>query len=170
MLFRSKALARSYDAPSLNGHIKQITRWYSGGFQCFFKHKFKILRAKPLFFTTLLPFYIDMIIYAPLLLTALLLYPLAPRFVIGFYLADLIFSVIVLAILDPKGLLYLPAVYFIKFLWAIIWVYAGIKTTFQYVFGRETWSGRWERDNFYTQGKKTSHKDERTNKTLQAIR
>ena len=152
--FNLKAQSRFKDANTLKGHWMQVTRWYAGGFQCLIKHNKKLIKAKPLLFTTLLPAYIDSFIYTVAFLIAPFLLFIIPKIVISFFLADLLLTLIGLAIVDRGNILHLPSVYFIKFFWSAAWIYAAAKTSTEYLAGRRTWIGRWARDNYYKKVKK----------------
>ena len=152
--FQKYAGARSKDPCTLKGHIKQIMRWYSGSIQCLYKHNRKLWKAKSLLFTTLIPIYFDTILYAPLFIASIFLIFIYPKFVLAFYIADLIFTIIAIAYLDIRWIIRLPQIYIIKFIWALAWIFAFIKTTFEYVIlGKREWGGSWNRDNFYLKEK-----------------
>ena len=152
--YQKNALARSFDAGTLKGGWKQITRWFSGGFQCLFRHNFKLFKAKSLTFTTLIPSYIDSIIYSFYFLFYLVLFFIYPPLVIAFFIADLIFTLIAIIYLDIKYLFYLPHIYFIKLFWSLAYFYAMLKTTGEFILGKRNWGGAWERNSFYKGDKK----------------
>jgi len=147
--FQGKAIAHSKDAETFIGHWKQITRWYAGGVQCFYRHGRSLWKAKPLFLTTLLPFYIDSLLFGTVFLFSWIFIFKYPAFVIGFYTADLLFTIIALIFVDPKGIYRLPQIYIIKFIWAVAWLWAVFKTTIQFLSGQREWGGTWSRDSFY---------------------
>jgi len=149
VVFQRKALARSKDAATFKGHWKQITRWYAGGFQGLVRHGRSLLKAKPLLFTTLLPVYFDSFIYSAMFIIAPLFFFISPKITIGFYVADLIITSIVVLIIDLRGIIHLPEIYLIKFIWAFAWFYSFGRTIFQFLSGKRSWSGRWNRDHFY---------------------
>ena len=143
------ARANSKDASTIKGHWEQITRWFSGGFQCIFKHNKDLFKAKPLLFTTLIPGYLDGIIYSFSFIMAFLLIPFYPAFSIGFYIADFLFTLLMIIFFDKKGIFHLPEIYFIKFMWSLAGIYAFIKTTTEFTLGRRNWSGKWDRSSFH---------------------
>lgn len=149
VVFQKKALARSNDPSTLKGHWKQITRWYSGAIQCFFRHKTKLFSAKPLLFTTIIPIYFDSMIYAPVFLAMPIIAFFYPIIALIFYLADLIFTFIAIVYLDIRWIFKLPQIYIVKFIWSAAWIFALTKTTFQFIFGKTYWGGSWSRDGFY---------------------
>lgn len=157
VVFQKKALARSNDPSTLKGHWKQITRWYSGAVQCFYKHRSKLLKAKPLLFTTIIPIYFDSIIYAPVFLAMLIIAFFYPTIALIFYTADFIFTLIAILYLNWKWIFKLPEIYIIKFIWSAAWIFAILKTTIQFIIGKKSWEGTWKRDDFYTK-KKSSFK------------
>ena len=148
--FQKKAFAKSNDPSTFKGHWKQITRWYSGSFQCFFKHGKNLFKAKSLLFTSLIPIYFDTIVYTPVFIAAIPLWFFYPMFTYYFFLFDFIFTLAAIIYLDIKWLIYLPQIYIIKFIWAAAWLTAFAKTSFQYVIlGKTYWGGAWSRDGFY---------------------
>jgi len=152
--FQGNAVARSKDAGTFKGHWKQITRWYSGGFQCGYRHGRNLWKAKSLLFTTLIPFYFDSFVYAPSFLFLWMFVSYLPALVIGFYLADLIFTIIAMLVIDWKAIAWLPEVYLIKTIWSIAWLWAFVKTSAQYIlFGKNSWAGTWSRSDFYKKKK-----------------
>jgi len=151
--FQGRARAVGKDASTFKGHWKQVTRWYSGGYQCLFKHGRDLTKSKPLLFTTLIPVYIDSILYSTTFLLAPLIFFIYPALTIGFYTVDFLFTVLAIVLIDIKSLIYLPQIYFLKFMWSSAWVYASIKTTFEYLRGKRSWTGRWVRDGYYVKNK-----------------
>jgi peptidoglycan-N-acetylglucosamine deacetylase len=149
IVFQHKAQVRSKDAETFKGHWFQMARWYGGGFQCIAKHNKNLNKAKPLLYTTLAPVYVDSFLYAEAFLLMPLLIFFIPLFVLGFYLADLLFTVLAILIVDAKSIFHLPEVYIIKFVWASVWLFAGIKTIGEVAGGKREWTGRWSRDDFY---------------------
>lgn len=145
--YQHKALARSKDASTFRGHWKQITRWYAGGFQGLFRHNIKLLKAKPLLFTTILPIFLDSTIYSFSFLLAIILIPFNPYFSAGFFIADFIFTLIAILIFDIKRIFHLPEIYFIKIIWSCAWLYSGTKTTLQFIGGKRHWGGTWKKVN-----------------------
>ncbi len=143
--YQHKAIANSKDAATFKGHWKQITRWYSGGFQGIFKHNIKLFRARPLLFTTIIPIFLDSTIYSASFLFALFAIPFYPSFSTGFFIADFIFTVPAIILFDPKRILHLPEIYFIKIVWSCAWLYSGTKTTLQFIGGRRSWGGTWKK-------------------------
>lgn len=157
--YQKKALANSKDASTLTGHWKQITRWYSGGFQNIFKHNKKLFKAKPLLFTTIFPIFFDSTVYSFSFLLALFVIPFYPLFSLGFFSADFIFTLIAILIFDYKIIIHLFEIYVIKIIWSCAWIYSGTKTTLQFIFGKRYWGGTWNRDSFYIKDKKYKKED-----------
>jgi len=149
-VYQQKALAKSKDAGTLRGHWKQVTRWFSGGFQCLIKHRTKVFKAKSLLFTTLIPSYIDSFAYSASFLSMAGIFFVYPSIAIAFFSADLLFTLIAIIYLDWKGIRYLPHIYFIKFMWSIAYIYSAFKTLFQFIGGKRSWGGAWDRTGFYS--------------------
>jgi len=149
VIYQQDAIARSKDAATLKGHWKQLTRWYAGGVQCLLKHNIKLFQAKSLLFTTLIPSYVDSFLYSVSLLFFGGFFFFYPAISLAFFTADLLFTVIAILYLGWRGLIFLPHVYVIKFIWSLAWLYATFKTLFQYIFGKHYWGGTWKRDSFY---------------------
>jgi len=151
--YQEKARADSKDASTIRGHWKQITRWFSGGFQCLIKHRGNLFKAKPLLFSTLLPSYFDAIIYSFSFLLAIPLLFIYPSFSIGFFAADLFFTLLIIIFLHRRGIFHLPEIYFIKFFWSLAWIYAGVKTGIEYLLGKRYWLNSWTQEGFYVKKK-----------------
>jgi cellulose synthase/poly-beta-1,6-N-acetylglucosamine synthase-like glycosyltransferase len=151
--YQKKALANSKDASTLKGHWNQITRWYAGGFQNLVKHNKKLLKAKPLLFTTILPIFLDSTIYAISFLSAILALFFYRPFFIGFFISDLLFTLLAIIFIDFKRIVNLVEIYIIKIIWSCAWLYAGFKTFIEYIFGKRYWGGTWNRDSFYKKKK-----------------
>jgi cellulose synthase/poly-beta-1,6-N-acetylglucosamine synthase-like glycosyltransferase len=149
IVYQRNARANSKDASTFKGHWKQIDRWYSGGFQCLLKHNFKLFKAKSLLFTTIIPIYFDSFVYSVSFLFAIFSIFFYPQFAIGFFAADLFFTLLSIFIFDWKRIINLFEIYFIKLLWCIIWLYAAYKTLFQSAAGRRFWIGRWDRSSYH---------------------
>jgi len=150
VVFQKKALARSNDPSTFKGHWKQITRWYSGSFQCFFRHGRKLFKTKPLLYTTLIPIYFDTIVYTPLFIAAIPLWFFYPMFTYYFFLFDFIFTLAAIIYLDLRWIFRLPEIYVIKFIWAAAWLTAFFKTSFEYwILRKKYWGGTWSREGFY---------------------
>jgi cellulose synthase/poly-beta-1,6-N-acetylglucosamine synthase-like glycosyltransferase len=147
--YMGKAKALCENAGTLVGHWKQLTRWYCGGFQCVVKHRKTIWGAKPLLFTTLIPAHIDSLLYSIAFLIAPFFLFVNPLITLGFYTADLFFTIIAILIVQKRSLLHLPEVYIIKFIWSVAWLYAAGKTSLEFLRGKRKWTGRWARDGFY---------------------
>jgi poly-beta-1,6-N-acetyl-D-glucosamine synthase len=156
--YQKKARAESKDAATLKGHLKQIVRWYAGGFQGIFRHKTKLLKAKPLLFTTIIPIFFDSTIYSISFLLAIIALFFYISYSIGFFLADFTFTIITLLLIDKKSVLNLIEIYIIKVIWSCAWIYAGIKTFIEYLFGKRYWGGTWSREGFYSKNIKISEK------------
>ncbi len=153
IVYMSKARADSQDASTVRGSWKQITRWYAGAFQCLIVHNKKLVKAKPLTFTTIVPSLVDSFVYsAVFLIVAPAMYLFFPNFTIGFYIADFIFTSIAILYLDWKYFFHLPEIYFIKFMWSTAWLFSSTKTFIQFARGRRSWDGGWNRD-FYAKRK-----------------
>lgn len=144
--FQNSAYAESVDPETITGHWKQIFRWFSGGFQCIYKHGRTIFKSKKLSLTTIIPILIDTIFYSPVFLSLPILFLFFPSFVFGFLLGDFILTVIFAVVIDRSGIKHIPEIYFVKFLWTTAWMVACIKTSIEYVTGRRSsWSGKWRR-------------------------
>jgi len=147
--FQEKAQARCNDPSNFKGHASQVIRWYSGSIQCLFRHGRNLFKAKPLLFTTIIPIMFDSFVYAPAFLIAAFLFPVFPIFSILFFTADFIFTLCAILFLNWRWVRRLPEIYIIKFLWAIIWIAALFKTTFEYLVGKRYWGGTWKKEEFH---------------------
>ncbi|MCK5023400.1 MAG: glycosyltransferase family 2 protein, partial [Candidatus Aenigmarchaeota archaeon] len=147
--FQKNAFVRCVDPSTFKGHCKQVFRWYTGGFQCLYKHGRNLFKAKSLFLTTLMPTYFDIFVYSPIFISGPVLFFFFPEFFTWFYFADLLFTVFSLTYIDKRMLLNLPEVYIIKFLWCSLWLTAAFKVTFEYIGGTRRWNSTWNRDEFY---------------------
>lgn len=147
--FQGKAFAKSRDPTTFKGHWKQMYRWYSGGFQCIYKHGRKLLKAKLLLFTSLLPTYFDILVYSPLFLLGPVLFFFFPTVIIWFYILDFLFTLLALLYVDWRMVTNIPEIYAIKFIWSSVWLFAALKTTFEYLGGKRVWRSRWNRDGLY---------------------
>ncbi len=155
VVFQPRAHAKSIDAGTFKGHWKQITRWYAGGYQCLVRHGSRVHKAPRLLYTTLIPTFLDATLYSVTFISAFVMLFFVPSFSLGFYLGDLFFTLIAIAYVDWRRIIYLPNIYFLKFVWSAAWLHITVKTLYEVIFlGKTNWSGKWNRDSFYAKTKK----------------
>jgi cellulose synthase/poly-beta-1,6-N-acetylglucosamine synthase-like glycosyltransferase len=142
-----KAFAHSYDLESFRGIFNQIQRWYSGTFQCMYTHGRNMLKAKRMFWSTLLPSFIESTPYAAAMVSLPAIGVFYPNYALGFLAMDFILTTVPTAFLRPKSLLHIPEIYVFKYLGSAAWLASGIKTTFEKLAGKEfKWTNKWEKN------------------------
>lgn len=142
----TKSKAYGEESKTLKGFFNQWFRWYSGTIQCLYVHNKKLLKAKRLFFSTIIPSQIDAWIYIPFLLLILPLLFLWPQLVFLGLLFDFFLTAIVMLILSRRELKHLPFIWLMRFPIALAWIAASFKVTWEWITSKQhTWSSRWER-------------------------
>jgi cellulose synthase/poly-beta-1,6-N-acetylglucosamine synthase-like glycosyltransferase len=158
LVYDEKAIVHSHDLESPSGLLRQWFRWYSGNFQSFYVHGKDILKAKSLFWTTLLPGIFESVPYAigvttlPVIAALNLAMPdlsipfFNMNYVKGFLLADFLLTTIPTAIISYKHLLHLPEIYLYKIVGSALSLAAFSKTAYENITGkRDRWTNRWGR-------------------------
>ena len=139
------------DGPGLEGiklQIKQSYRWSTGTMQCLFRERERIFKSKRLAYSTLLPGFLESLMYTiPLILLPLFFF-IYPVFALGFLIGDTVFSLLGTLIIIPKKfpktLFHYPQILFFKYLNAIIFLCAiATVTTQAAVSRRDKWYNEW---------------------------
>ncbi|MEM4244864.1 MAG: glycosyltransferase family 2 protein [Candidatus Nanoarchaeia archaeon] len=145
------ASAPELDGEGLNGiknQIKQSYRWSAGTVQCIYREGRKLPKNKRLFYTTILPGFLEALSYStPLILLPMLLI-FYPFYAGAFLVGDTVFSLAGTVVLMPKKfwktLLHYPQIFFFKYLNAAIFLYAFVKVTAEAVAGKtRNWHNEW---------------------------
>lgn len=134
------------EARTFRGFLRQWFRWYSGTHQGWHIHGRKLLSAKKLFFTTLLPSAFDAWIYSiSIFLTFFsLLWEL--EWFVAMIAWDIAFTACLVAIFSRRELKYLPAIWAMRIPLALVWITSGLKTLWERLKGKQhSWTSRWER-------------------------
>ncbi len=132
----------------IKGQLRQAYRWSSGTIQCFYKEGHNIPKNKRLFFSTVLPGFLEAITYSiPLVLLPFFLW-FYPAYGLGFLIGDTVFSLVGTLIVIPKKffktLVHYPEVFFFKYLNALVFVYALVKVTADAIDGKtKHWYNEW---------------------------
>jgi cellulose synthase/poly-beta-1,6-N-acetylglucosamine synthase-like glycosyltransferase len=158
VVYDETAQAYSRDLAKPTALLRQWFRWYSGTYQSIFVHGRQLLRAKSLFWATVLPAIVESVPYSlgvftlPIIIVINLAMPAAhiPYFgmayVKGFLLADFLFTAIPTAIISPGYLLRLPHIYFYKYAASSLTLLALLKTIYEGVTGQKhKWGSTWSR-------------------------
>jgi len=165
VVYDENAVAHSRDLGRPTALLRQWFRWYCGTMQSIYVHGKQLLKARSLFWTTVLPATVESLPYAfgvftlPILLILNLAMPtggvpyFSLSYVKGFLLADFLFTAIPTAIISPKYLLRLPQIYFYKYVASSLTLVAFLKTAYEGATGqRHRWSNTWARkSNFNAQ-------------------
>jgi len=124
-------------------------RWFSGTFQNLYTHGFKDLKkSKMLLYSTIAPGVAEVVPYSIVLSTLPVMAYFYPDYAKGVMLADLALSTPFL-FMHPKGffhgLIRLPDIYLFKYFGSVVALYAGTKTTYEKIMGKqENWKNKWE--------------------------
>ncbi len=158
ILYDERARAYSHDIERPTGLLRQWYRWYSGVMQSIFVHGRDLLKAKSMFWTTVLPALLESVPYSlgvatlpifaavNLLMTGSDLPIFSMTYVKGFLLADFLFTIIPTAIISPKYLLRLHQIYIFKYVASVLTMIAYTRTVFERITGRQhMWSNVWSR-------------------------
>lgn len=158
VVYDENAVIHSQDLEKTSGLLNQWFRWYSGTFQNIYIHGKDVLKAKNMFWTTVLPSMIESVPYSlgivtlPVIAAANIAMPdqvplFGPDYVEGFLLADFLFTAVPTAVIFPKKLMHLPQIYAYKFVGSALTLGAFLKTTYEKLIGKEdNWSNMWSRD------------------------
>lgn len=132
----------------IKNQLKQAYRWSSGTIQCFYKEGHNIPDNKRLFYSTVLPGFLEAVTYSiPLVLLPLLLY-FFPAYGLGFLIGDTVFSLLGTLIIIPKKffktLVHYHQIFFFKYLNALVFLYALVKVTAEAIEGKtRNWYNEW---------------------------
>ncbi len=163
IIYEEAARIYSSDLENPSALMHQWYRWYSGTFQSLYTHGKKLIKAKKLFLTTVLPSMIESIPYAfgvvslPLILAINIAAPGAiplfgMEYVKGFFLADAFLTIVPTAIISPKYLRYTPEIYVYKFVGSTLTLTSFLKTTYEKISHKQLrWSNTWHRGDGSTQ-------------------
>lgn len=130
------------------GQLKQAYRWSSGTIQCWYREIYNVNKNRRLFYTTVIPGFIESLMYS----TAILFMPFflvyAPELVAGLLIGDTVFSLVGTLILMPKKffktVLHYPEIFLFKILNSVVFLYAIVSVTFQMITGRtKQWTNEW---------------------------
>lgn len=143
--------APDVDGRKLTGLVSQLNqsfRWSSGTMQCLFKEFGYISKNKRLFYTTIVPGFIESVTYSTALVIAPFFLFIAPKLVLGFLIGDTVFSLVGTLIIIPKKfiktVIHYPEIIFFKYLNALVFLYSFFKTTFEVIFGKTgEWTNEW---------------------------
>lgn len=130
------------------GIIGNLLLTGSGTIQCFYKEGHNINKNKRLFYSTILPGFLEAITYSiPLVLLPIFLF-LLPVYALAFLIGDTVFSLLGTLVLMPKKffktLIHYHQIFFFKYLNAAVFVYALVKVTAQAINGKtKSWYNEW---------------------------
>jgi cellulose synthase/poly-beta-1,6-N-acetylglucosamine synthase-like glycosyltransferase len=143
--------APDIDGKKLEGikaQIKQSYRWNSGTIQCLYSGE-SLHKNKRLFYSTILPGFIESVMYTlPLALLPILFFVL-PAFALGFLIGDTVFSLLGTLIFIPKSfvrtLIHYPQIVFFKYINSLVFLVSFFSTSVQAV-RKQTfkWSNEWD--------------------------
>jgi cellulose synthase/poly-beta-1,6-N-acetylglucosamine synthase-like glycosyltransferase len=132
----------------IKNQLKQAYRWSSGTIQCFYKEGHNINNNKRLFYSTIIPGFLESVTYAiPLVLLPLLLI-FFPVYGLGFLIGDTVFSLLGTLVIIPKKfwktIIHYPQIFFFKYLNAAVFLYALVKVTADAISGKtKEWYNEW---------------------------
>ncbi|MFH1332281.1 MAG: glycosyltransferase family 2 protein [archaeon] len=136
------------DWDGIKGQLRQAYRWSSGTIQCFYKEGHNIPYNKRLFFTTVLPGFLEAITYSIPLVILPLLIIFYPFYGWGFLIGDTVFSLVGTLVFLPrkffKTLVHYHQVFFFKYLNALVFLYALVRVTADAIDGNtKRWHNEW---------------------------
>ncbi|VVB77865.1 Glycosyl transferase family 2 [uncultured archaeon] len=132
----------------IKGQVRQSFRWTSGTMQCMYNEGRKLLKNKRLFYTTILPGFMEAVSYSIPLVLIPLIFLLSYKFAIGFLIGDMVFSLIGTLVIMPRRfittLVHYPQIFFFKYINSMIFIASLIIVTKQALTGKiQTWSNEW---------------------------
>ena len=145
------ASAPDIDGKGLSGilnQVKQSYRWSIGTMQCLVFEGGNSLKNKKLFFSTIIPGFLESITYSIALLLSPFFLFYTPKLVIGFLIGDTLFSIIGTLIIMPrkflKTIIHYPEIVFYKYLNALIFMYAMTIVSLHAIIGNpKAWRNEW---------------------------
>jgi len=137
-----------YGMLGIKGQLKQAYRWSSGNIQCLYLENRDLFKNKSLWYTTILPGFIEAIMYSIFLLLLPFLFFFIPNYSLGFLIGDTVFSLLGTAIILPnkffKTLFHYPQIFFFKYLNAAVFIFALTTVTIQAFIGETNkWNNTW---------------------------
>ncbi len=132
----------------IKGQLKQSFRWISGTMQCFYIEGRNILKDKRLFFTTVIPGFIESTIYSTAVILAPIFLFITPVLVLGFLIGDAVFSLGGTLLIIPKKfvktVLHYPQICFFKYLNSLVFMSSIFVVSAELIAGRmHNWSNEW---------------------------
>lgn len=132
----------------VKGQLKQSFRWISGTMQCFYIEGRNIPRNKRLFFTTIIPGFVESTIYSIAVILAPVFLFISPILVLGFFIGDTVFSLGGTLIIIPKKfvktVLHYPQICFFKYLNSLVFMSSIFVVSAELITGRmRSWSNEW---------------------------
>lgn len=145
------ASAPELDGEGLEGiknQVKQSYRWSAGTVQCLYREGRHLPKNKRLFYTTILPGFLEALSYSTPLVFLPLLWFFFPIYGLAFLIGDTVFSLIGTVVLMPKKfwktLLHYPQIFFFKYVNAVIFLYALVRVSAEAVNGKtRNWHNEW---------------------------
>jgi len=132
----------------IKGQLNQSYRWSCGTIQCLYREGYNLFDNRKLVYSTVIPGFIEAVMYSiPLVLLPILLF-LIPEYAIGFFIGDSVFSLIGTAIIIPnkflKTLIHYPEIVFFKYLNALVFLSALFIVTKEAILDdTERWTNEW---------------------------
>lgn len=132
----------------MSNQLKQAYRWSSGTIQCIYREGRDVFKNKELAYTTILPGFLEALMYAIPFVILPLLFFFAPSYALGFLIGDTFFSLLGTLIILPqrffKTVFHYPQIVLFKYLNAAVFVAALTVVTGQAITQRTaSWSNEW---------------------------
>lgn len=143
--------APEVDGPSLEGiksQLKQSFRWSCGAIQCLYREGTDIFKNKNLAYTTIIPGFVEAVMYTiPLVLIPFLFF-ISPKYALGFFIGDSFFSLLGTLIIIPKKFLktiiHYPEIILFKYLNALVFITALFKVSSEAITDKTyKWTNEW---------------------------
>lgn len=157
--FQEKATCESYDVTDLKSHWNQTRRWHKGAWQAMYCHGKDLPKAKGLFYTTLVPFWAEAILYTGKMATLPFLYSYSPALLASLAAIELGVNVGITLASKPDYLKYLPASLLYQGMCFTSYLISGVETTIEKLKHQEDkWKNKWAK-NVQVQQTNTSKKE-----------
>lgn len=145
--FQEKATCVSCDVNGLKNHWKQTRRWHQGSWQAIYSNLGEFNNAKSLFYTTLIPFWVEAFLFMGKMVMLPIIYNYSHYLVFGLLAVEVTVNIGMTLLKEPKYLKYMPAAMLYTGVCLVSYLISALQTTFEKLMHREDkWNNRWNKN------------------------
>jgi cellulose synthase/poly-beta-1,6-N-acetylglucosamine synthase-like glycosyltransferase len=145
--FQEKATCVTYDVSGLKNHWKQTRRWHRGAWQAIYSNLGEFNNAKSLFYTTLLPSWMENFLFMGKMAMLPIIYHYSPYLLFGLLLIEVTVNIGITLLKKPSYLKYMPATIVYTGICYISYFISGLQITFEKLTHQEAkWNNLWSKN------------------------